>query len=53
MCTLALSLQAREYVTTLVAGKDVVCRLSIANAHSLVTKLKAATPLQVCHLNPN
>lgn len=38
---------AVPYVTTLVAGKDVVCRLSISNVQQLVVKLNNATPLQV------
>jgi len=46
LCTLQLATAAEEHVTTVVAGKDVVCRLSIANVQHLVTKLNAATPLQ-------
>jgi hypothetical protein len=46
LCTLQLATSAEEHVTTVVAGKDVVCRLSVANVQHLVTKLNAATPLQ-------
>ena len=44
LCTLPLAVAAEAHVTTVVAGKDVVCRLSIANVQHLVTKLNAASP---------
>eukprot|EP00238_Polyblepharides_amylifera_P011409 CAMPEP_0196574638 /NCGR_PEP_ID=MMETSP1081-20130531/4317_1 /TAXON_ID=36882 /ORGANISM="Pyramimonas amylifera, Strain CCMP720" /LENGTH=950 /DNA_ID=CAMNT_0041892729 /DNA_START=248 /DNA_END=3100 /DNA_ORIENTATION=+ len=46
VCTLGLSLASVSYITSIVAGKDVICRLSITNVQNLVARLKSATPLQ-------
>ena len=44
--TLDLSLKCQDYVTSVVAGKDVIPRLSYASVRRLLRRLNAASPAQ-------